>query len=74
MNEKEFNYMKEGVASDIITFLMEDYNKDIPQAMDILYNSETYAKLCMPSTRLYFQSSRYVYSYLQDELLQGRLS
>lgn len=68
---KEFKYLKEGLSSDIVEFLIDDYGLDIERALNTLYESETYSKISEPSTGLYFQSSRYVYSYLQDELQNG---
>ena len=68
---KEFKYLKEGLTSDIVQFLMKDYNLDIHTALSTLYDSDTYSKISDPSTGLYFQGSRYVYSYLQNELKTG---
>ncbi len=68
---KEFKYMKEGLASDIVQFLMKDYNLDLQMALSTLYDSDTYSKISDPSTGLYYQGSRYVYSYLQNELKTG---
>lgn len=68
---REFKYLKEGLATDIVEFLIKDYNLDLQLAINTLYESETYAKLSDPSTGLYFQGSRYVYSYLQTELQTG---
>lgn len=68
---KEFRYLKEGLASDIVQFLMKDYGLDLKTALSTLYDSDTYSKICDPATGLYFQGSRYVYSYLQNELRTG---
>lgn len=70
---KEFKYLKEGLASDIVQFLMKDYNLDIHTALNTLYDSDTYSKISDPFTGLYFQGSRYVYSYLQNELKTGMI-
>ncbi len=70
---KEFKYLKEGLTSDIVEFLIDDYGLDMQRALNTLYESETYSKISEPSTGLYFQGSRYVYSYLQDELQKGNL-
>ncbi len=67
----EFKYLKEGLTSDIVGFLMKDYNLDMQEALNTLYESETYSKICEPSTALYYQGSKYVYSYLQNELRCG---
>ena len=67
----EFKYMKECVSADLTLFLIVDYNLSLSDALDILYESETYSKLSNPDTGLYFRGSRYVYSYLQNELQTG---
>lgn len=68
MNAVDFKYMKEGMAADLAAILVNDYGMSPVQALDVLYNSETYAKLSNPATGLYYQSSLYVFSILQDEL------
>lgn len=68
---KEFKYLKEGMTSDIVQFLIKDYNLNLEAALNTLYDSDTYAKISDPATGLYFQGSRYVYSYLQNELKNG---
>ena len=45
----------------------------IRQALSILYDSDTYRLLQNPNTGLYFQSPQYVYSYLQEEIEQGKI-
>lgn len=60
--------MTEAVAADLAEFLAKDYGMSIKEALATLYNSKTYEKLTDPMTGLYFQSARYVYSYLTDEL------
>lgn len=67
----EFKYLKEGLAADLVQFLMKDYKIDMHTALSTLYESDTYSKISDPSTGLYFKGSRYVYSYLQNELQTG---
>ena len=68
----DFNYMKEALAADLAEFLAKDFNMTITEALDAMYGSETYSKLCDPNTGLYFQSSQYVYSFLKNELLTAK--
>ncbi len=68
---EEFKYLKEGLASDLVELLINDYTLDLNWALSTLYDSDTYTKISDPATGLYFQSSRYVYSYLQNELKNG---
>lgn len=65
--------MKEALAADLAEFLAKDFDMTITEALDAMYGSETYSKLCDPNTGLYFQSSQYVYSFLKNELLTTKL-
>jgi hypothetical protein len=47
---------------------MEERGITMQEAFDKVYNSRLFEKLNDPKTGLYFQSSGYVYSYLNDEL------
>lgn len=74
MTESEFKYMKESASADLVEMLTRDFGMSMQEALDVFYNSETYAKLNNPATGLYFQSSKYVYSYLKNELSTGVFS
>ncbi len=52
----DFIYMKAVIAADLAEFLAKDFDKTITEALDAMYSSETYSKLCDPNTGLYFQS------------------
>ena len=66
--------MNECMMRDLVVMLIDKYNVSLAEALDILYNSETYAKLQEPRTGLYFQSPVYVFDFLQRELEHGRIS
>ena len=66
--------MNECMTRDLAVMLVEDYQISIPEALDILYNSETYEKLQDTRTGLYFQSPVYVYDFLQNELKNGKIA
>lgn len=74
MNNSDFKYMVEATAADLATLLSEDFGLSVSEALDTLYNSETYSKLSDPRSGLYFQSSQYVYSFLKNELSIGKLA
>lgn len=74
MTESEFKYMKESASADLVEMLTQDFGMSMQEALDVFYNSETYAKLNNPATGLYFQSSKYAYSYLKNELSTGVFS
>lgn len=70
MNETK--YMIECITRDLILKLMSDKDMNMQEAVDTLYNSDTYEKLKDTRTGLYFQSTGYVYDYLNKELLTGK--
>ena len=70
----DIEYMNECMVRDLAVMLIEDYEISIPEALDILYNSETYEKLQDARTGLYFQSPIYVYDFLQHELKNGKIA
>ena len=67
----DFEYMKEALATELVELLIIEYKIPISEALDILYFSDTYKKLCDKETGLYFQSSLYIYSYLKNEITSG---
>lgn len=73
MNEKQINYLSEGITKDIISYLMEDEMLSINEAIVLFYNSETFVKLSDPATGLYAESSAYVYEILKTELKMGKI-
>ena len=74
MTTSDFNYMKEAITADLAELLAQDFEMSIAEALDTLYGSETYTKLCDPATGLYFQSTQYIYSFLKNELATGQLA
>lgn len=71
----EEDEMKNDMVKDLAVLLMEK-NKSltIEQALSLVFNSDTYQKLLNERTRLYFQSPRYVFSFLEDELETGKIA
>ena len=68
VSQAEFQNMKEEIVKDLISRLMEERGLTMQEAFDKVYNSRLFEELNDPKTGLYFQSSGYVYSYLQDEM------
>ena len=71
---KEIQYMNECMLRDLAVMLIDEYNISLVEALDILYNSDTFEKLQDPETGLYFQSPVYVFDFLQRELRQGKIA
>ena len=70
----ETEEMKNEMARDLASLLMDqDSTLSMEQALNMVFNSETYQKLLNGETRLYYQSVGYVFSYLQQELRTGKI-
>jgi len=65
MNKQE--QLKEYITQDIVSFLVEDNNINMPDALHHFYTSDTYDKLMDSETGLYLEGSAYIYSLLLDE-------
>lgn len=61
---EEFIYLKEHVTARMIQILTDEYGYSLEDAIDRVYTSSIYEKLSDASTGLFFQSPRYVLSYL----------
>lgn len=68
LTEEQIKMMQEDMYAELIQILMEDYGYSLDEAMETLYNSETFARLQDANTGLYYQSPGYVYSFLNAEL------
>ena len=61
---QEFKYLKNQVTARMIQILTEEQGYSLEEAIDRVYTSPIYEKLSDVSTGLFFQSPRYVLSYL----------
>lgn len=59
------------VVDKMTEFLTIDYALTVAEALDVVYNSETYLKLQDTDTDLYTQSPAYVYELLNTEYQTG---
>ena len=73
MTDKKAQYLSEGIAKDIVAYLMEDEELALTDAIALFHNSETFAKLSDPQTGLYIESSAYVYEILKSEMKMGKI-
>ncbi|MFR9542628.1 MAG: hypothetical protein SNH27_11290 [Rikenellaceae bacterium] len=70
----QFRYLVEGITKDIAIYIMQDNETiDLPTALNMLHNSETFEKLLLEESGLYIESSAYVYELYRSEVLRGRL-
>ena len=73
MRQAEKTFMTEELVKELALRLMDERGLTMKQALDTIYNSETYTKLLDESIGLYSQSTAYVYSILETEILTGKL-
>ena len=71
LTNEQIDTMKEDVCAELIALLMKDRHCTMSEAIDMLYNSDTYSRIQDQSTGLYYQSLGYTYAFLQQELLTG---
>ncbi len=66
--------MKMDMVKNLAMLLMEkDASLSMEQALAIVFNSDTYQKVLDEKTRLYYQSPRYVFAFLESELTKGKM-
>lgn len=68
ITEAQFQYMVEGMTSDLIRLVMENEQLSMAEAFDKVYNSHTYESLLNSKSQLYYQSPGYVYACLCAEI------
>lgn len=61
---QEFKYLKEQLTARMIQILTEEKGYSLEDAFERVYTSPIYEKLSDARTGLFFQSPRYVLSYL----------
>ena len=69
---KQQDFLIQRLSADLAAILVEEENKTIEQALNIVYNSTTFEKICDTNTGLYRESAGYNYDILQDELKYGK--
>lgn len=74
VSEQEFQFMVEGVTSDLIQLLMDRKGYTLPKAVEVVYGSKIYAALLRHTSGLYVQSPGYVYSLLEKEMEEQKCS
>jgi hypothetical protein len=73
MSDAQTTFMIEELVKELALRLMEERGLSMKQALDTIYNSETYTKILDLRTSLFSQSTAYVYSILETEILTGKL-
>lgn len=75
--EKDMNEISEMKADMVknLAILLMNQNKDMGmnEALAIVFNSDTYQKVMDDKAGLYYQSPRYVFSFLDNEIRNGKI-
>lgn len=71
---KDIRLEVEFLATDLTQMLMERYGWDMLKALDVLYGSQTFAKVNDPECGLYYQGAVYVFDYLKNEIETGKIA
>ena len=58
---------------DVVESIVKEQNIEYDKAMEMFYDSQTFAKLNDIETGLYLESSDYVYAMFQDEMNFGKI-
>lgn len=70
----ERDQMTLDMVKNLALLLQEDNpSLSMEQALSSVINSDTYLRVLNDNTRLYYQSPRYVYSFLDNELKTGKI-
>lgn len=72
--DKNMQFQIECLSTELVEMLMNKYGWNIKKALDALYFSETFKRLCDPLCGLYYEGAVYVFSYLENEMETGKAS
>jgi len=72
--DQQAAFLVNHTVDEMSKFLTEDFNLDIPSALNVIYNSRTFSLLLNKETELYIQSPSYVYEMLRKEYLTGKIN
>ena len=73
LTDSQIKMMQEDMSASLVQMLMVQMNYSMDEALDTLYNSDTFSRLQDSRTGLYYQSPGYVYSFLDNELTTGKI-
>lgn len=71
MKDKQF--LVESLVKELVEMLMKEYGWDMQKSLDVVYSSETFAKLEDERSGLYYQGAVYVYSFFKQEIETGAI-
>ena len=72
LSKAQIESMQEDLVAEMLSVLMEQKNLSMENAMLLLYNSDTFARLQDVQSGLYYQSVGSVMDCLENEMTTGR--
>jgi hypothetical protein len=67
MTPSEKQFLIEMLCEDLVPMIMEEYHLTDKEAINKLYQSNTFAKIEDPETGLFYQGPVYVFDFLKEE-------
>lgn len=74
LKPEQINIFKEELCAELVEILMDEWHYSMQEALGVLYNSDTFALIQDEGSGLYYQSSGYVYTFLDEELKTGKVA
>ncbi len=65
VTQQEFKYLKEHLTASMVQILADEYGYSLEEAFKRVYTSLIFDKLSDARTGLFYQSPRYVLSYIE---------
>lgn len=69
----ETRFLINSLVEQLTLMVIEEYNLSIPQALELVYNSQLYEKIMDIDSGLYYQSAKYNYEMLRHEMKYGKI-
>ena len=69
----ETRFLINSLVEQLTLMIIEEYNLSIPQALELVYNSQLYEKIIDTDSGLYYQSAKYNYEMLRHEMKYGKI-
>lgn len=69
----EARFLIDSLVEQLTLMAVEEYKLSVPQALQLVYNSQLYEKITDLETGLYYQSAKYNYELLRHEMKYGKI-
>ena len=73
MTEHDRRYLIEIMTIDMVRMVMATFSLGLDRALDWVYNSSTYQRMCNSGSPMIYASPAYVFSFLEEEIRTGKL-